>query len=151
MGFGRILRFSTREWRRLDWWLMAAWYEFQTDKRGVVTTRLQLSRGIFRTGAAGTRLLQQLLALGASDEALGEIAKAAIAWRDHVPAWVLKRAGPAHHKKGEATVMVECYLRALGFSWEQAKIHGEVYRPPKSSTVSLSGRDLRHVEWPDKA
>ena len=124
------------------------WYEIEADARGVETTRFDLSPTTYRTGAAGTRLVRQLLGLGIPDGALREIVEAAAAWVPHSPDWIAERFKPARLRESETGLVVEHLLRAIGLSWDEAREVGTVYRPPSSSTADLSARELVEAVWP---
>ena len=131
--------------------MTVSWYEFEQDARGVETTRFDLPSGSYRTGAAGTRLVRQLLELGAPDGALREITEAAVAWIPHSPGWLSERFKPAHLRKEETGLVVEHFLRAIGVSWDDAQELGTVYRPPSSDVADLSGRGIDEADWPSIA
>jgi hypothetical protein len=67
---------------------------------------------------------------------------------DSIPADLGKRPKPAHLRKSETQVVVEAFLRALGFSWEEARQLGLIYRPPSSSTADLSAYDFTSADRP---
>jgi hypothetical protein len=127
------------------------WYTFEPDRSGVMTTRFELSSGTFRSGAASSRLFRQLRDLGLPDGSLREVVEAAVAWRDQAPAEIARRAKPAHIKeKEESPLVVELFLRALGYSWDQSLELGRIYRPPKSAVAALSESTLSEAHWPEQ-